>query len=148
YSRIEYRRNLQDNLAERSRRWAVEGIINSGGPGANALGTILLRFPTMFFRFRSNTLINLAGLQAPHAILTALLSDRTKRPGGLKDRLTGADRDMDPATSDYAKIEDSLDITRAILRSGVSHTQLLLLGAALSSFGFGGDEDDEQRLLN
>src|SRR5690606_30273895 len=77
YSRVEYRRNLQDNLAERGRRRVVEGMINAGGPAGASLGVILLRFPTMFFRFRSNTIINLMGLQAPHAVLTTLMSDRS-----------------------------------------------------------------------
>src|SRR5690606_18660503 len=44
-------------------------------------------------------------------------------------------------------VEDSLDLTRAIIRSGVSHTQLLLLGMALSGAGFGGGDEEEQRLL-
>lgn len=148
YSRVEYRRNLQDNLAERTRRWAVEGIINGGGPMQNSLGVLLLRFPTLFFRFRSNTIINLMGLQAPHALLTTLLSDRTKRAGGLKDHLLGDDQGQDPEITDQARIEDSMDMTRAIIRSGVSHTQLFLLGSMLSAAGFGGDDDDEERFLN
>lgn len=144
YSRIEYRRNLQDNLAERARRTIVEGVINSGGPGMNTLGTLFLRFPTLFFRFRSNTIINMLGLQGAHAVLAALMSDRTKRGGGLfSPRGEGGDESV----SEQARIEDSYDLTRAMIRTGVSHTQLFILGMALSAAGFGG-EDDEEKLLN
>lgn len=146
YSRIEYRRNLQDNLAERARRKVVEGVINSGGPGTNTLGVLFLRFPTLFFRFRSNTIINMLGLQGPHAVLASLMSDRTKRSGGLKDYAAGNADDLE--VSEQARIEDSYDLTRAIIRSGVSHTQLLVLGTILSAAGFGGDEDDEAKLLD
>src|SRR5690606_40502897 len=88
-TRLEYRRNLQDNLADRLRRNLVEGVIGSGLPTASTLGVLLLRLPTMFFRFRSNTLINLMGLQGANAVLSQLLSDREKRPNGLRDRLLG-----------------------------------------------------------
>lgn len=148
YARVEYRRNLQDNLFERARRKMVEGGIHRFGALGSTLGVILFRFPTMFFRFRSNTLINLLGLQAPHAILTTLMSDRSKRPGGLRDRVTGQDQGMDPTITDQARVEDSIDLTRAIIRSGVSHTQLLLLGMALSGAGFGGGDEEEQRFLS
>lgn len=148
YSRVEYARNLQDNLLARMVRRTTERVIGSGGPGTNTVGALLLRFPTLFFRFRSNTLINMLGLQAPHAILTTLLSDRTKKPGGLMDRVTGADAGMDPVATDQARIEDSIDLTRSIIRSGVSHTQLFLAGSIVSAAGFGGGDDDEMRLLN
>lgn len=148
YSRVEYARGLQDNLLARMVRRSTERVIGSGGPGTNTLGVLLLRFPTMFFRFRSNTLINMLGLQAPHAILTTLLSDRTKRPGGLMDRVTGEAAGQDPEVSDQARIEDSIDLTRAIIRSGVSHTQLFLAGSIVSAAGFGGGDDDEMKLLN
>jgi hypothetical protein len=147
FSRIEYRRNLQDNLLEIMRRRAVEGVIGSGVLGMNALGVLLLRMPTMFFRFRSNTIINMFGLQAPHAVITQLLSDRTRRPGGLKSRIAGLEDGVDVEVSAQARIEDSYDLTRAIIRSGVSHSQLMILGMVLSSLGFGGD-DEEEKLLN
>lgn len=147
-ARIEYRRNLQDNLLERTRRTMVEGIINSGLPGANFGGTLLLRFPTLFFRFRSNTIINLTGMQGPHAVLASLMSGRSRKPGGLIDTLrTKAGMTPDDAASEQARIEDSFDLTRAIIRSGVSHTQLFTLGMMLSAMGFGG-EDDEEKVLN
>ena len=146
FSRIEYRRNLQDNLVAQMVRTSVDNVINSGRVG-NILGTLLLRLPTMFFRFRSNTLINMFGMQAPHAILTQLLSERSKRPGGFRDHITGADEGMDIEVSAQARIEDSYDLTRAIIRSGVSHTHLMILGSVLSALGFGGD-DDEKKLLN
>lgn len=148
YERIKYARGLQDNLMERTRRAFVEGIIARGGPGTNTLGVLLLRLPTLFFRFRSNTIINMLGLQAPHAILSTVLSDRKKRPGGLLDAVRGEDGGEDAEITDYAKIEDSMDLTRAIIRSGVSHTQLFMLGSMVSAAGFGGGDDDEEKLLN
>lgn len=147
YRRVEYARGLQDNLMARMVRRTTENIIGSGGPATNTLGVLLLRFPTLFFRFRSNTIINMMGLQAPHAIISTLLSDRSKRPGGLKDKLLGTASDVDPEVSDQAILEDSMDLTRAIIRSGVSHTQLFVLGSMISSAGLGGDEDDESRLI-
>lgn len=146
FARVEYRRNMQDNLAARLARNVTENVINSGRVG-NVLGTLLLRLPLMFVRFRSNTLINMFGMQAPHAALTQLLSDRTKRPGGFKDHILGVDTGLDVEITAQARIEDSYDLTRAIIRSGVSHTQLLVLGSVLSSQGFGGD-DEEEKLLN
>lgn len=147
FRRIEYARGLQDTLLSRMVRQNVESIVGSGGWFTATFGALALRLPTLFFRFRANTIINMMGLQAPHALLTTLMSDRTKRAGGLKDRLTGASRDMDPEVTDTASLEDSMDLTRAIIRSGVSHTQLFLLGSLVSAAGFGGDEDDESKLL-
>jgi hypothetical protein len=144
YSRIEYRRNLQDNLAELTRRSLVDGFINNGGRVANTLGVLFLRLPTLFFRFRSNTIINLLGLQAPHAVATALFSSRRK-PGGLFSAVRGDTADQE--TMDTARIEDSYDLTRSVIRSGVSHTQLMMLAMVMSSLGLGG-EDDEEKLLN
>src|SRR5690606_8541120 len=69
YARVEQRRNLQDNLLERARRKLVEGAIQRTGALGSTLGVILLRLPLLFARFRTNTLINFMGLQAPHAIL-------------------------------------------------------------------------------
>lgn len=146
YRRIEHTRNLQDNLLERMRRQKIESFIANGGPARNALGTVLLRLPTLFFRFRSNTLINMMGLQAPFAVFTTIMSDRTKRDGGFKDHLRGEGLDFDTEITDQARIEDSLDLTRAIVRSGVSHTQLFVLGSLLGSFS--GDDDDTEKLLN
>lgn len=145
YSRIEYRRNLQDNLLDRMRRKAVEGVVGSGIPAMNTLGVLLLRFPTMFFRFRSNTMINLLGLQGPLAAIGQIFSDRGKP--GLGSKLVGADEDSDIEASDNARIEDSYDLTRAIIRTGVSHTQLMMLAMVMGALGLTG-EDDEERLLN
>lgn len=134
YARIEYRRNLQDNLAERLRRKVVEGAIDKGGPlFGGLLATVLLRFPTLFFRFRSNTIINMMGLQGAHAVLSTVLNMRD-----LKDGDTESDR----------HIEDAIDLTRAFLRGGVSHTQLMMLGLMLGEMGFGGEEDEEDRFLS
>jgi hypothetical protein len=145
YSRIEYARNLQDNLLDVTRRSLIDGFINNGGRVANTLGVLFLKLPTLFFRFRSNTIINLLGLQAPHAVAAALLSGR-RRPGGLFSAVRG-EGDQDQETMDTARIEDSYDLTRAFIRSGVSHTQLMVLAMVMSSLGLGG-EDDEEKLLN
>src|SRR5690606_2651170 len=65
----------------------------------------------------------------------------------LKDRLTGRDNGMDPTITDQARLEDSVDLTRAIIRTGVSHTQLMLLAMALSGAGFGGGDEEEERFI-
>ena len=142
---IEYGRNLQDNLINRMTNKATNKVIGSGRIGAT-LGVLLMRIPLKFIRFRSNTLINMFGAQAAFAVFEMLTNDRKRRKGGLGAMLRGETEDIE--VSDAAKIEDSYDLTRAILRSGVSHTQLLMLGTVLSSLGFGGDEDDESKLLN
>lgn len=143
FRRVEYARGLQDNMMSMTVRKGVEGAIAKSGQGAlNTFGALALRLPTMFFRFRSNTIINMMGLQGPHATITALLSDRTKRAGGLKDHLGNEE------VSQQAMLEDSMDLTRSIIRSGVSHTQLFILGSLVSASGLAGEEDDESKLLD
>ena len=148
YRRIEYSRGLHDNMIVRMWRSMTEGVIGSGGPGANTLGTLFLRWPTLFLRFGSNFAINMLGAQAPLAILSTIMSERTKRPGGLLDRLTGQPVSADPETTDLSALEDSIDLTRAIVRSGVSMSNLFIAGSLISAAGFGGGDDDEQKLLN
>lgn len=138
-ARLEYRRGLQDNLLDRTRRSFVEGAIRRGGTGGNTLGTLFLRFPSLFFRYRSNMILNMTGMQGVHAAIASILSDRTKRAGGLSDR---------DSISDQARIEDSYDLTRAFLRSGVSHTQLMMLGMMIGSLDLAGDDEDEEYVLD
>ena len=104
--------------------------LSTSHPAAGAVSDVLLRAPLAFSGYFYNVLVNMTGMQGVQALFdtgTALLLDRT-------DRTRGMSRDIMKS----AQIE--VDFASLMVRGGISHAALLVLGSLAQAFL--GDDDE------
>jgi hypothetical protein len=125
----------------------IEAMTSSESTMVNGAGH-LLKIPFMFTRFNLNAFMTLTGLNGMDQA-AAMFFDQRRTPGVL-GRL-GAIGKADPydyegvPRMDLSNVIESVDLSRAFVRSAVSQTGLMAMGMMAGSLGLGGEDEEARR---
>lgn len=127
---------------------AFNGLLNpiteSSRWGANLTGT-LMRLQFMFLGYTANKAIQILGLQGLDQILALSLHGRRNKVfGRIQAAIAG--RDYDPNEEiDMSDVIETLDVTSAIAKSGMTHAGLMALGLMSGGLGLSGEDEEDRR---
>ena len=144
------------SLKQQPLSMALNGILDPLASNSNGLVSNMSiwmgKIPLMFANYMSNVVITHAGLQGPAAFLSILLDGRKKGMiGGLQSWLAGEGwkkhnpDDPDAPIFDMSAAIEGLDLTRAFLQGGVTHSGLFLLATIAGGLGMDGEDEEERR---
>jgi hypothetical protein len=107
----------------------------------------LALLPLQFNRFAMNQFMTLTGLNFFDQMLAVHLHGKKKGDSLLVrsiNRTLGRD---DPRAGDYdmSDVIDSLDLSRAVARTGVSQTAFMMAGFMANGWGLGGEDEEMRR---
>lgn len=106
----------------------------------------LAKIPLLFNRFAMNQFMTITGLNVIDQMVAVNIN--AKKKGGLWHRSIGARLGQDdPGRGEYdmSDVIDSLDLTRAVARTGVSQTAFMALGFIANGYGLGGEDEEMRR---
>jgi hypothetical protein len=122
----------------------VESMMASSSASVNSLG-LLLKIPFLFTRFNANAFMTLTGLNGLDQVAAMLLDGRKK--GAISDmlaRVRGENPESGDRYHDMSDVLEGFDLTRPMIRMGVTQTGLMAAALMAQNFGLGG-EDEEMR---
>lgn len=106
--------------------------------------TLILKVPMVFSGYIANFATNILGLQGPMAFISTHLHARSGKLPGISSWLAGEGYDKD-AQYDMSRAIEGLDLSKAFIQSGMTHTLLFAAGMAAGGLGIGTGGDEEER---
>ena len=138
-------RNVRPTVASIAMRGIVEPLSQNPRLVPQVLGVLGLKMPYAFLGYNINKAIQLSGLQGVEAWLELMLHGR-KNPifGRLQAAIGGYEYDSE-ATIDMSDAIESLDITDAFIKSGLTHSSLFAFGMMAGGLGLSGEDEEDRR---
>lgn len=140
-------RSMKHTVLGQTLRGIYEPLSDSSHAGRNMFGNLLLKIPMLFSNYAMNVATTILGLQGLDQMTAMFLHGRQKGPKGWIGRVQGAMRGRPEASDDVFDMDDvieSIDLSRAFIRGGLTHTGLFAFGLMAGGLGLSG-EDDEMR---
>lgn len=140
-----------NNVANKSFKWALDKFEHSGRGWVRWPVRLTVGLNATFSRYATNRAINLAGLQGLDALAAVVLHGRKMNRAvrgidALLSWATKTERTTDEFSHfDMSDVLESLDITEAFLRSGVTWSQYFIMATVLSGLGITDGSDPEER---
>ncbi len=145
-------RNLKATTFSLGFRHVIEPLTNSPRMSVAWPSTLMVKMPLMFLGYASNKAVQVMGLQGADAALALLMHGRKKGFFGQgADRLLAAVSGLDydeiskGGYYDLSEVIESVDITQAVMKSGLTHTGLMAMGLMMGGLGLSGEDDEDRR---
>lgn len=123
----------------------VSTLLGSSSAGVQLVGGLLF-VPFAFTSFLSNYFVMITGMQAADQALARLFDQR--QPWALRLRAVILGSNYNPEEHDrldMTDVLDGMDMSRAVIQSGISWTSLFTLGLIASSMGLSGEDEEERK---
>lgn len=145
-------RNIKATTFALAFRNHLDPLTDSPRLSVATASTLMVKLPYMFASYASNKLVQVAGLQGADAALALMLHGRKKGFFGhasakLLAAVSGIDEEelIGNDYYDLSEVIESVDITNAVIQSGLTHTGLMAIGMALGGLGLSGEDDEDRR---
>lgn len=128
-------------------RSVYEPLSSNPNPWVNIPSTLLLKIPMLFSTYISNVTTTILGGQGASAMTAMFLEGRAK--GGLLRRLqatmAGVPLEDVSETFDMSEAIEGIDLSKAFIQSGLTHTALFAAGMAAGTLGLSGEDEEDRR---
>lgn len=148
-------RSLKETTASQFLRGFIDPMAKSNNLAINLFGNLVFKIPMLFSGYAMNVATTITGLQGLDQIVAMGLDGRKKGPGSFLGRIQAKIRgdEFDPqtdATFDMSSVLEGVDLSRAFIRGGLTHTGLFTLGMMAGGLGLSGEDDEmkKRRLLS
>ena len=147
-------RSLKQTTASSMLKGIYEPFSTSTHSSVNFLGNVLLKMPLIFSGYAMNVLTTITGLQGLDAVVAASLHGRQKGlpffPNTLIGRAQAAVEGVEfdeqkHGEFDMSSVMDGIDLSRAFIRGGLTHTALFMFGMAAGGLGLSGEDDETKK---
>jgi hypothetical protein len=146
-------RSLKPTVLSQTLRGIYEPLSASPNAGLNFLGNVVLKMPMLFSNYGMNVITTVTGLQGLDQMTAAFMTGRTngfKHPRTLLGRVQAkmAGREITPdddANFDLDSVIETIDLSRAFIRGGLTHTGLFAFGLAAGGLGLSGEDDETKK---
>lgn len=138
-------RNVKPTVFSLAWRGFVEPLAESPHIIPQWSSTLFLKLPFMFAGYTMNKAVQLLGLQGWDQAAAMFLHGR-KNPIFGRAQAIMAGKAYDPeATIDMSAVIETLDLTNAIVKSGLTHSGLFALGLMAGGLGLSGEDEEDRR---
>ena len=148
-ARIRDIRNVKATTMTLALRSVIEPLSNSPRVAVAYPVTLFGKLPALFSGFFFNKAVQILGLQAADAVVASFLHGRKKDPASLAAsklvRAIAGSKDPISETFDMSEVIESVDLADAFVKSGLTHSGLLTLGAMMGGLGLSGEDDEDRR---
>ena len=143
-------RSLKPTTASMMLKMVVDPLSHSRHWWINIPSHLMLKLPLMFAPYALNVATQMLGLQAVNQMTALLFQGRSvgKRGGKFMAALQGSSKDFDPKVHGVdwiGETTESVDLSSAFIRAGMTHTSLMGLGLMAGTLGLTGEDDEEAR---
>jgi hypothetical protein len=137
-----------------------EPLSASSNPFFNFAGNFFLKIPLLFSGYAMNVLTTITGMQGLDQLMAMHLDGRPKgilgvlglsdKPGGIFWRMQKAFRgdsftERDDQMFDMSAVLEGVDLSRAFIRGGLTHSGLFMLGLAAGGLGLSGEDEESKK---
>ena len=139
-------RNVKATTLSLVYRGAVQPMTRSSRMVPQLVGHLGFGLPYMFMSYNLNKAVQVLGLQGADAFAAQMLHGRKKIK--ILESISAAIEGREPdynATYDMSDAIETLDLSTAFLKSGVTHTGLFVFGAMAGGLGLSGDDEEDRR---
>ena len=127
-------------------RGIYEPLSNNPKWAIAAPSTLFLKLPLMFSGYGLNVAMNLTGMQAVSDFVALNLHGRKNVFAKAQSWMAGGEyRSEESNVIDMTQVLESIDLTNAIVRSGITHSQFMAYGLMAGSLGLTGEDDEDRR---
>lgn len=138
-------RNVKPTVVSLAWRGTVEPLSSNPRLIPNAASTLFLKLPFMFMGYTMNKAVQLLGLQGWDQATAMFLHGR-KNPVFGRIQALMAGKEYDPeATIDMSDVIETLDLTNAIVKAGITHSSLFAFGMMAGGLGLSGEDEEDRR---
>lgn len=140
-------RSLKNTTLNHFIKGIVDPMAESRNPGVNIMSNLLLKVPLFFSTYATNVATTILGLQGVDQMTAAFLHGRSKGLIGRFQALMRGDELPDDADMkfDMADVMEGVDLSRAFIRGGLTHTALFAFGMWAAGLGLSGEDDEMRR---
>lgn len=130
---------------------ALRGIYEPLSQNPNMLfsmpSTLFLKLPLMFSGYGMNVLTTLLGLQGLSSATAMYLEGRNKGLiGKIQARMAGKEyNETTDGTFDMSEVLEGVDLSKAFIQAGVTHTSLFAFGMLAGGLGLSGESEEDKR---
>lgn len=128
-------------------RSIYEPLSSNPNPWINIPSTLLLKIPMLFSTYISNVTTTILGGQGASA-LTAMFLEGRNKPGLLRKlqaTMSGVPLEDVSETFDMSEAIEGMDLSKAFIQSGLTHTALFATGMAAGTLGLSGEDEEDRR---
>lgn len=145
-------RSLKETVLSQTIRGIYEPLSESPNAAVNFFGNVVLKMPLLFSGYAMNVMTTITGLQGLDQMVATFMQGRTngfKHPrtllGRVQAKLAGREISIDDEVNfDMSSVIEGIDLSRAFIRGGLTHTALFSFGMMAGGLGLSG-EDEETR---
>lgn len=141
-------RSMKETVANQMIRGFYEPWAESRHAGVNVIGNILFKIPLLFSGYATNVFTTILGLQGLDQ-LTAMFLDNRNKPtliGRYQAKMRGVEFDPEEdARFDMGSVIDGIDLSRAFIRGGLTHTGLFAFGMMAGGLGLSGEDEEAKK---
>lgn len=140
-------RSMKQTPMSMALRSLYEPLSNNPNAWINIPSTLLLKIPMLFTTYISNVTTTILGAQGASA-LTAMFLEGRNKPGlmrRLQATMAGVPPDDISAQFDMSEAIEGLDLSKAFIQSGLTHTALFAAGMASGGLGLSGEDEEDRR---
>lgn len=136
-------RSVKPNVLSLAVRGAIEPLSENPSVAVNAAGNFL-KLLTAFQNFWASFGVRVTGLQAPVEFMAFFLDGKHKKlTARAQAALRGEPYDAsNEEFFDMSEVLESIDLTDAFIKGGVTHTGLFLLGTLAGGLGLSGEDEE------
>ena len=143
-------RNVKATTMSLAWRGVIEPLSTSPRMLISWPSTLFGKIPFMFAGYGFNKAVQVFGLQGADAAVAAFLNGRKKAAPALWiERVVhtaiGHDPDKVSETYDMSEVIESVDLTTAFVKSGLTHSAMLMAGSMMGELGLSGEDDEDRR---
>ena len=141
------RKNTRDTVLSKFVAGTINPMANSSYLAVSIPSVLFARLPYKFFGYASNKAIQLTGMQGLNAFAALWLHGR-KKPAlftAFQNAVQGTTNDPVSDTFDMQTVIEAADLTREIVKSGITHSMLMAGGLLAGSLGLSGEDDEDRR---
>lgn len=129
---------------------AINGFVNpmteSPNPFVSSTSTMFLKLPLMFSTYAANVFTTITGMQAPMTAL-AMALHRRKTPFGGRFTAFMRQEEVNPDDQyfDMTPVLESVDLSKAVIQGGLTHTAILSFALMAGAKGLSGEDEEDKR---
>ena len=143
-------RSLKATVLSKSLRSIYEPLSEHSNPVINFAGNVLLKLPLIFSGYATNVATTITGLQGLDQMTAMFVEGARKDPNSLLNRVrmkvSGKEYDeLDDSGFDMSSIVEGIDLSRAFIRGGLTHTGLFVAGMMAGGLGISGEDDEAKK---
>ena len=138
-------KNVKPTVASLAWRGIVDPLSENPRLLPNMFGNLVLKLPFMFAGYTMNKAVQILGLQAWDQAAALFLHGRKNPIFGRMQALMRGTEYNDEDTIDMSHVIETLDLTNAVVKSGLTHTGLFAMGLMAGGLGLSGEDEEDRR---